>query len=106
MPNHVHGIIILTNSDAGAGLRPAPTGSGVADEGQGMPEIVRALKAFSARRINEQRRTRGVRVWQRSYYERVVRNEQELNRIRQYIAENPSRWLDDEYHPSRARFTT
>jgi REP element-mobilizing transposase RayT len=37
-------------------------------------------------------------LWQRNYYERIVRNEEELNRIRKYIQENPSRWgLDDDF---------
>ncbi|MCJ7620538.1 MAG: transposase [Anaerolineae bacterium] len=102
MPNHVHGIIVLTEIGVGAGLRPAPTESGMGFRPHALPEIVRAFKAFSARRINELRNMSGGRVWQRSYYERVVRNEEELNRIRQYIAENPSRWSEDEYHPSHA----
>jgi putative transposase len=100
MPNHVHGIIVLTRTNVRAGLRPAPTGSDVALHG--LPEIVRALKSFSARRINELQRTPGAWIWQRGYYERVVRNEEELNRIRRYIADNPARWSDDKYHPSRA----
>jgi REP element-mobilizing transposase RayT len=41
------------------------------------------------------------RLWQRSYYERIVRDEDELNRVRQYIAENPARWADDVENPSR-----
>jgi REP element-mobilizing transposase RayT len=102
MPNHVHGIIVLNETAVGAGLRPAPTESGMAFPRHALPEIVRAFKAFSARRINELRNMSGRRVWQRGYYERVVRNEHELNRIRQYIADNPSRWLEDEYHPSRS----
>jgi REP element-mobilizing transposase RayT len=102
MPNHVHGIIMLIETNVGAGLRPAPTGSGMGIERHGLSEIVRAFKSFSARRINELQRTPGTRVWQRGYYERVVRNDEELNRIRRYIADNPARWSDDKYHPSRA----
>jgi putative transposase len=102
MPNHVHGIIVLNETAAGADLRPAPTESGTGFRRHGVPEIVRAFKSFSAPRINELRNMVGERVWQRGYYERVVRNEDELNRIRQYIAENPLRWSEDEYHPSRS----
>ncbi len=102
MPNHVHGIVMLTRTNVGAGLRPAPTRSHLELSRHGLPEIVRALKSFSARGVNQLRATPGARVWQRGYHERVVRNNEELNRIRQYISENPARWSDDEYRPSRA----
>jgi putative transposase len=85
MPDHIHGIIVLRETDgaggARAGLKPAPTGGGgSADVGvrHGLPEIVRALKTYSARRINATRGTPGASIWQRGYYERIVRNEREL----------------------------
>ncbi len=74
-----------------AGLRPAPTKSGVAPR-HGLSEVVRGFKSFSGRRVNELRGTPGVALWQRGYFEHVVRNEEDLNRIRQYIVENPLRW--------------
>jgi len=94
MPNHVRGVIWLR--DAGrAGLKPAPTSEG--GRRHGLPEIVRALKTFSARKINELRGTPGGPVWQRNYYERVVRSERELNAIREYIRANQLNWhLDRE----------
>jgi len=112
MPNHVHGIIVLT-ADVGAGLKPAPTtglgrtppGLGPARTGDtprrhGLPEIVRAFKTFSARHINALRHTPGQPVWQRNYYEHIIRDEDALNRIRQYIAENPLRWAHDRENPA------
>ena len=152
MPNHVHGIIIITERAGGvgtgsvgagvvgAGSEPAPatttapgsaagsgptTGSGPVGAGSepaptepaptepaptepaptrssyGLPEIVRQFKTFSARRINELRGTPGTPVWQRNYYEHIIRNESSLNRIRQYIAENPARWDADQENPQR-----
>ena len=91
MPNHVHGIIILTDANARvgkperAGLRPAPTiGESVQNSHpasikkiHGLPEIIRAFKSFSSRRINEVRNLPGVRLWQKNYYEHVIRNEDE-----------------------------
>ena len=74
-----------------AGLRPAPTKSVVAPR-HGLSEVVRGFKSFSGRRVNELRGTPGVSVWQRGYYEHVVRNEEDLNRIREYIEGNPLRW--------------
>lgn len=55
-------------------------------------QIVGSLKSFSTREINRVRDMRGTSAWQRNYYERVIRNDDELNRIRTYIAENPARW--------------
>ena len=60
-----------------------------------LSEIVRAFKSFSARRINAVRRTPGIPVWQRNYYEHIIRNEIEWERIRLYIQENPRRWQED-----------
>ena len=101
MPNHIHGIIVIENGarvgpDAGretrAGLEPAPT----------LSEIVRQLKTFSAKRINQLRDNPGCPVWQRNYYERVLRNDNELSRAREYIANNPLKWGDDDNNPATA----
>lgn len=92
MPNHVHGIIMILPDDndaapVGAGLRPAPTTT--TTKRYSLSEIVRAFKSFSARQINELRKTIGIPVWQRNYYEHIIRNERALNRIREYIQNNP-----------------
>ena len=82
MPNHVHGILVLIDE---------------APKGGGLPEIVRAFKTFSSRRVNEMRDSGGARVWQRGYYDHVIRSERSLGRIRDYIESNPLRWeLDKE----------
>jgi REP element-mobilizing transposase RayT len=57
-----------------------------------LPEIVRGFKTFSSRLINESRGTPGTRVWQRNYYEHIIRNDESLDRIREYIANNPMQW--------------
>jgi putative transposase len=103
MPNHIHGIVVIMNDaarhaqpsslegvSAVAGLRPATTAKRYP-----LSEIVRALKSFSARRINELRKTPGCHVWQRNYFEHIIRNEEALRRIREYIHTNPIRWSDD-----------
>jgi putative transposase len=96
MPNHIHGIIVLTDDVAGAGLKPAPAATR-----HGLPEVVRAFKTFSARRINENRGVRAAPVWQRNYYEHIVRDEAALDRIRGYIAGNPANWAQDPDNPAR-----
>jgi REP element-mobilizing transposase RayT len=57
-----------------------------------LPEVVRGFKTFAARRINELQGIQGVSVWQRNYWEHIVRNEEELQRIREYIRDNPVEW--------------
>ncbi|MGQ9826987.1 MAG: transposase, partial [Roseiflexus sp.] len=80
-----------------APTEPAPTEP--APTGHGLPEIIRAFKTFSARRINASRKSPGVPVWQRNYYEHIIRNEESLNRIREYIANNPAQWEMDRENP-------
>jgi putative transposase len=111
MPDHIHGIVVLRDTiGAGlqdrAGFQPAPPGGdAVVDVGvrHGLPEIVRALKTYSARRINATRGTPGAAVWQRGCYERIVRNARELNLTRKYIASNPRNWRTDREHNNTHR---
>ncbi len=63
--------------------------------------IIGSFKSATARHINEFRGTPGVPVWQRNYYEHVIRNEESLNRIRQYILANPLCWHTDRENPNR-----
>jgi REP element-mobilizing transposase RayT len=123
MPNHIHAVIVLRDYDdgvldntmdttVGAGLRPAPTAINDADSADddgpslnnsvpqrhALPEIVRALKTFSSTRINQCRRRPCARLWQRGYYDHVVRSERDLERIRLYIQNNPARWTLDKYY--------
>ncbi len=101
MPNHVHSIVRIVPQDVvGAGLRPAPTPPTQAGR-HAIPEIVRAFKSFSARGIHEPSGTYPGTVWQRNYYEHIIRNEDELNKIREYIRTNPLRWACDRYNPDR-----
>ena len=64
-----------------------------------LPTIVRAVKSAASKRINALRDTPGRAVWQRNYYEHIIRNDKALNRIREYIHYNPQRWHLDRYNP-------
>jgi len=86
MPNHLHGIIVITDGCRG-GSRTAPTGVR-----KPIGRLVGAFKTVSTKRINEMRQTPGAKLWQRNYWEHIVRDERELNRIREYIRNNPVRW--------------
>ncbi len=54
--------------------------------------IIRAFKSATTKRINEQQGTPGKKVWQRNYYDPVIRSDDELHRARRYIMTNPDRW--------------
>ena len=64
-----------------------------------MPTIVRSYKAAVTLRINA---GRGVLVWQRNFYEHIIRNDEFLDHIRRYIIDNPARWGDDDENPEKA----
>ena len=66
---------------------------------RGLAEVVRAFKVFSTRRINEIRASPGTKVWQRGFYDHVIRNETELDRVRTYILDNPRKWAEDRDNP-------
>jgi REP element-mobilizing transposase RayT len=59
---------------------------------------VRTFKSAVTKRINEHRATPGATVWQRNYYEHVIRATDDLDRIREYIVTNPARWTEDRYY--------
>jgi putative transposase len=60
-----------------------------------IPTIIRSFKSAVSLRVNRSRNSPGAPIWQRNYFERVVRNQNELERIRAYIHHNPSQWVDD-----------
>ncbi len=104
MPNHIHGVIIIEGgpTDVGVDFKSA-LAPGVTAKRRALPEIVRALKVFSTRRINEIRASPGTKVWQRGFYDHVIRNETELGRVRTYIMDNPRKWAEDADNPANLR---
>jgi REP element-mobilizing transposase RayT len=65
-----------------------------------LPEIIRAFKTFSARRINDLQGALGRPIWQRSFYDHVIRKEESMDRIREYIFNNPAQWEYDRENPA------
>jgi putative transposase len=107
MPNHVHGIVVLSPT-VGATRRVAlgrgsasPLRSGASPGSLGA--IVGQFKAASARRINALRGTNGQMFWQRGFYEHVIRNQADLEAVRTYIADNPLQWALDRENPERGQ---
>jgi REP element-mobilizing transposase RayT len=63
--------------------------------------LIGAFKTVSTKHINLLRNTDGQVVWQRNYYEHIIRNERDMDRIHRYIESNPSLWADDDENPNR-----
>jgi len=112
MPNHFHGIIILTEKKGHNSLCPYKNNQkpyncrgtmhrALAHESFGkpisgsIPTIVRMFKSAVTREIKRLDYPFLYSIWQRNYYEHIIRNENELNRIREYIQNNPLRWQYD-----------
>jgi putative transposase len=103
MPNHVHGILVIGDDPSDAvsrGETREQFGKPVAGS---LPSIVRSFKSVVTRLINDKRRTQGAPVWQRNYYEHIIRNQDELERVRAYIAGNPACWTTDQENPQNAK---
>ena len=83
MPDHFHGIIVIVElgEKEKAGKRETS-----------LSEIIRAFKSFSAKKINYSHQTSGKAVWQRNYYEHVIKNETDWRRITDYILTYPLNW--------------
>lgn len=76
MPDHLHGILVFES------------------QVRSLAEIVGLFKAASSREINRARESPGGVVWQRSFHDRIIRNDQALWSIRRYIDENPRKWVE------------
>ena len=96
MPNHVHGIVIF-HVDVGAHSCAPSDGRYRAPRSLGA--FIAGFKSATTARINERRDTPGLPVWQRNYYEHVLRGEESLKRAREYIQLNPLRWHLDGENP-------
>ena len=99
MPNHIHGIIVLNeiyNMHGRGTSRRAPTlerfGKPTSNS---IPTIVRLFKSTTTKQINKIRYSPGLPIWQRGYYEHIIRNDKDLNNIRDYIINNPLKWMED-----------
>jgi REP-associated tyrosine transposase len=124
MPNHLHGIIWIADRYAVGAQQPQGVPSVHFLDSQcrsnldhpvaaplqrfavvprSLGAIVRAFKSATAKRINNIRRTPGAPLWQRNYYEHIIRDEDDLLRIREYILDNPRKWAEDPDKPVNLR---
>ena len=70
-------------------------------EPSSLSAIVQNFKSVTARRVNQARRTPASPVWQRNFYERIIRNDTALRQAREYISNNPLQWALDRENPHR-----
>ena len=101
MPNHLHGIVIIDNENYRTGSKFEPETNGkrpVKLRSGSLGAIVGHFQAAVSRRAKTLGLDSGQTLWQRNYYEHIIRNEKSLNEIRKYTLENPARWSDDELY--------
>lgn len=108
MPDHIHGIIknvcrgliyqTRVNSDM---INHAPTTDWILMKKKGITlgEIIRHFKAKATKQMRNLKGDNTFKIWQRSFYEHIIRNEESLNKIREYIKTNPATWAYDEENP-------
>jgi REP element-mobilizing transposase RayT len=120
MPNHLHGIVSIIE-DSPVAIRELPLHGTVETEdslpepdiftraayefpvrtdirkrrNMILPKFIGRFKMLSSKRVNSLRGTPGKPLWQKSYWDRIIRDEKDLNRIRSYIRNNPSQWEKD-----------
>lgn len=114
MPNHVHGIIwiasrpeTVTHGDVGAGFSRPKCGTHQGARTaplrrRTLGQVIAYFKHQSTKAVNVfwGDPNPAIPVWQRNYYERIIRNDEELNRIRQYVRDNPKNWDQDPENPT------
>jgi len=102
MPNHFHGILVLP-SDEERGSRAASTVAGGPSTPSApkltLARVINGFKSISGKEINRHRGSIGAKVWQRSFYDHIARDQQDLDAKRTYIRNNPMKWALDEENP-------
>ena len=85
MPNHIHLLLLIDNNGTG---NPSPT----------VGNIIGWFKYNTTKSVNEKYKTAGNKLWQRSYYDHIIRDEKDYTEKLNYILSNPLKWIDDEYY--------
>jgi len=113
MPNHVHGIIEIIDKNPIVGAnRDSPLRNRIfindsiyrakfESPSNNLGAIIRGYKSAVTKQINQIRKTPGAKTWQRGYYDHIIRNEESLFHIREYIKCNPMNWNKDRFYQNR-----
>ncbi len=97
MPNHFHGIVHIVAGNTVGAIHESPLHGSCHRRGMLLSKLVGRFKMVAAKKINLMNATSGQPVWQRNYYEHIIRHEQAYAAIAEYIHHNPQRWQDDVY---------
>jgi len=106
MPNHLHGIVLIEPTDPVGANGCLPTKEDHSHrmvpsmKKRSLPSLIAGYKSSTTKRINTLRNAAGTPVWQRNYYEHIIRSDNSLQYIQQYIQNNPATWQDDRLNPS------
>ena|SRR6266508_3656558 len=111
MPNHIHGIIAIIDERMGEVLSPHndPNSNNMGGETSPLPaptlgQIVAYFKYQSTKEMNAAHKTGTItKLWQRNYYEHIIRDEKDLKQKTDYVLDNPSRWEDDQENPKNKK---
>lgn len=103
MPNHLHGIIHIADDRRGGSRTASTRDSHDTIKQKSLGSLIGAFKTVSTKKINQMRNTPGGTVWQRNYYEHIIRSEHSLNEIRNYIVNNPATWRSDKLFPDSGK---
>jgi putative transposase len=97
MPNHVHGVIHIhgREEDSSAPTTDMQPASKLVVPARSLAAVVRTFKSTVSKQIHKEDIQGIATVWQRGYWERIIRDEAELTAVRRYIADNPVRWAED-----------
>ncbi len=105
MPNHFHGIVVIVGADLCVCPDPAGEHTSGAHAGAPLPSIIQWFKTMTTNEYIRGVKTFGWppfvgKLWQRNYYEHIIRNDDSLNLIREYIINNPAQWELDRENPT------
>ena len=93
MPDHIHLILRIKNPEIRAEQSPAPTV--LKQDKPSVKDMMCAFKSLTTKRVNKHDNCQGRKLWQRSYFEHIIRNEDDYLETKNYIIENPRRWVDN-----------
>ncbi|MEO0014714.1 MAG: hypothetical protein RLZZ535_3103 [Cyanobacteriota bacterium] len=99
MPNHFHGIVIIANTVGANGRSPVQNNAPVQMKPKSLSSLMAGFKSITTKKINILRDAPATPLWQRNYYEHIIRDRDAMDKICRYIINNPMSWSIDQLHP-------
>jgi len=88
MPNHLHGIVVMRNDRCVSRNAPAS----ITTKRKSLDRLIGAFKTVLTKQINQINKSPGSKIWQRDFHDQIIRDSEDLDRIRHYIKDNPQAW--------------